>query len=143
MATVTANNYKLLLLKKIIDFSADTFKIILMQKGFSFSRSAHDGYADVSASELATAYGYTAGGNTLAGVTITQDDVNNEATVDWNNTYWTISGGNIEADGAIIYDDTVASPTVDPIIGYIDFGGTILTLDGGTFTIANIQVVNQ
>ena len=143
MATQTTNNYKLLLLKKFIDFSADTFKIILMKKGFSFSVAGHPAYADVLAFEMAAAYGYTTGGETLAGEIITQDDINNEAVVAWNNVYWTITGGNIEADGAIIYDDTLAAPTIDPIIGYIDFGGTILTLDGGTFTIANIAVVNQ
>lgn len=143
MATKTANNYKLLLMKKVIDFAADTFKIALMKKGFSFSQASHDAYGDVSASELATAYGYTAGGETLAGIIITQDDVNNVAIANWNNVYWTIAGGNVEADGAIIYDDSVVSPTTKPIIGYIDFAGTILTLDGGTFTVANVAVVTQ
>lgn len=143
MATATANNYKLLLFKKVIDFANDTFKIALMQKGFSFSKASHDAYADISGSELATLYGYTAGGNTLTLDAITQDDINNEAVVTFDNTYWTVSGGNIESDGAIIYDDTVTTPTADPVIAYIDFGGTILTLDGGTFTIANIAVVND
>ncbi len=141
MATQASNKFKELLLKKVIDGANDTFKILLMQKGFAFNRASHNVYADVSAEELPTASGYTVGGATLSGATITKDDVNNVATLTFNNASWLASGGNIEADGAIIIDDTVASPVVDPIVGYIDFTSTQLTYDGGTFTIANIGVV--
>lgn len=137
MASITPNKYKLLLMQKNIDFVNDTFKIILMQSGFSFDRVNHDAYADVSANELATAYGYTAGGATLAGLVLAQDDVNNWASAIWSNVVWTITGGNITARGAIIYDDTVAAPTAKPIIGYIDFLTDLVTYDGGTMTVAN------
>jgi hypothetical protein len=127
---------------KKVDFSADTFKIILMQSGFTYNKDTHEDYGDVSASELATASGYTAGGNTLGGVAVTEDDTNDECSITWNNTSWIASGGNIVASGAIIFDDTVATPA-DPIVGYIDFGTDQTTLDGGTFTLTNIEVVIQ
>ena len=79
----------------------------------------------------------------IQGVAVTLDNVNNECVTSWNNMSWVASGGNIESDGALIYDDTVASPVIDPIVGYIDFGETILTLDGGTFTITAIEVASQ
>ena len=60
MATEASNKIKFLLAKKAIDFSADTFKIILMQSGFTFNKDTHEGYANVSASELGTGNGYTA-----------------------------------------------------------------------------------
>ncbi len=140
MSTLAGNFFKELLAKKIIDFANDSFKIILMQKGFAYSRSAHDTYADVVAEEHVSGTGYTAAGLALAGVTITRDDINNIATVAWDNASWLATGGNLEADGAIIYDDSIASPGVDPIIGYVDFGGTYLCYDGGTLAVANITV---
>ncbi len=141
MATLASNKFKELLLKKVIDGANDTFKILLMKKGFAFNRATHTVYADVTSEELSTAYGYTAGGATLAGAAITNDSVNNLAKLTFNNASWLASGGNLEADGALIIDDTVASPVIDPIVGYIDFGGTMLVYDGGTFTVANISVV--
>jgi len=140
MASQTANNYKELLAKKVIDYAADVFKIILMEPGFAFSRSAHEIYSDISAFELPTALGYTVGGATLAGITITNDAVLAAAIMDWNNVAWPISGGDLQASGAIIYDFTVAAPDIKPLIGYIDFGGTMTTYNSGTFTVANIAV---
>jgi hypothetical protein len=137
MATQAPNHIKYLLATKAIDFSGDTFKIILMQSGFSFDIDSHAEYADVSASELATAYGYTAGGATMSGVSVSEDDTNDRCSVTWANPSWTASGGSLVASGAIIYDDTVAN---DPIVGYIDFGGDQTTLDTGTFTVANPEV---
>ena len=66
MSSYPSNKIKYLLATKAIDFANDTFKIILMATGFTFDIDTHHGYADVSASELGTGNGYTAGGNTLA-----------------------------------------------------------------------------
>lgn len=141
MASDVSNKLLYLLAKKAIDFSADTFKIILMQPGFVFNRDTHAGYANVSASELATGNGYTAGGATLTGVSVTQDDTNDYTQILWNNATWTASGGDIgPSPGAIIYDDTVTTPTADPIIGYIDFGGNQTQASGGVATIAGLEV---
>lgn len=138
MATEASNKIKYLLATKAIDFANDVFQIILMQSGFTFDKDTHHGYADVSGSELATANGYTIGGNTLAGVTVTEDDTNDRAAVTWNNTTWTAGGGPIgPSPGAIIYDDTVAD---DPVVGYIDFGGDQTQADGGVATVSNIEV---
>ena len=140
MATEASNKIKFLLVKKNVDFSADTFKIILMQSGFVFNKDNHEGYANVSASELGTGNGYTAGGATLAGVVVTEDDTNDRCEVAWNNASWTASGGTIgPTPGAIIYDDTPTTPTADPIVGYIDFGGNQSQADGGVATISNIK----
>lgn len=108
-----------------------------MKSTFVFNRASHNAYSDVSADELATANGYTAGGATLSGVSLTKDDVSNLAKVSWNSVTWSISGGNITTPGAIIYDDTTATKY---IIGYIDFGGLQTTIDGGVATIATPTV---
>jgi hypothetical protein len=141
MATAASNKLKYLLASKIIDFANDSFKIILMGTGFTFDKDSHHGYADVSASELSTGNGYTANTKTLAGVAVTEDDTDDRCEITWSNVTWTASGGAIgPSPGAIIYDDTVTTPTDDPIVGYIDFGGDQTQADGGTATISNIEV---
>jgi len=141
MTTQLSNKIKYLLATKAIDFSADSFKIILMASGFIFDRDTHHAYSDVSSSELATGYGYTRDTKTLSGVSVTEDDTNDYTEVAWSNVSWTASGGTIgPSPGAIIYDDTPTTPTANPIVGYIDFGGNQTQADGGVATIANIKL---
>ena len=138
MAGTIANNFRVLIAQGAVDFDADTFKAIAMVEGFVFNPATHDLYADVSASEQGTGYGYTAGGVTLTGASITQNDTAARADITWNNITWTASGGDVgPLAGVIIYDDTI---TGDPIVGYIDFGGSYTVADGGTATVANVKV---
>lgn len=129
MSSLLANNFLEQLLKKVIDFDVDTFKIILMGSGYVFNRATHTNYSEVNASELPTAHGYTAGGNTLGGVVVSQDDVNNCGKVVWNPTNW-MATGNLTASGAIIFENGTGI-----IVGYIDFGGDQTSLSGGVATI--------
>lgn len=141
MATTVANKLKYLLATGAINFSSNSFKIILMKSGFTFDADAHHGYADVSANELATGFGYTQNTKTLSGVTVTEDDTDDRTEITWTNVTWTASGGSIgPTPGAIIFDDTVTTPTADPIVGYIDFGGEQTQADGGVATISSIEV---
>lgn len=139
-ASVTmSNKVKYLSLVKNIDFSADSFKIILMATGFVFNKDTHHGYADVSASELATGNGYTVNTKTLAGVAVSEDDTDDRGEVTWSNVTWTASGGVIgPTPGAIVFDDTPTTPQADPVIMYIDFGGDQSQADGGIATISNL-----
>lgn len=141
----TTNYFKVLLANGIINFDdpaggGDEFRIILMQPGFVFDRASHVTYGDVSPNEIAGGTGYSVGGNLLVHHDLIQDDVLNAAIKSWNNAQWTAAGGNIVAGSAIIYDETVAAPVNNPIVGVINFAGTLTTQDGGTFTIANIAI---
>lgn len=141
MSSTVANKLKFLLASKAIDFANDSFKIILMASGFVFNPDTHHAYADVSASELATGYGYTRNTKTLSSVLVTEDDTDDRTEVTWANVTWTASGGSIgPTPGAIIFDDTVTTPTADPIVGYIDFGGEQTQADGGVATISNVEL---
>lgn len=141
MSSVASNKIKFLLATKIINFSADSFKIILMATGFVFNKDTHHVYADVLANELPTGFGYTQGTKVLAGVVVTEDDADDRTEVTWTNAAWTAAAGSIgPTPGAIIYDDTIAvAPNIDAIIGYIDFGGDQTQVDGGIATISNIE----
>lgn len=134
----SSNYFKYLLALGVIDFANDDFNIILMQPGFAFDRAAHQVYADVIGSEHAAGTGYTTGGQLLTGVGVDNNATHNATIVTWNNPAWTAAGGSIITSGAIIYDDTIDDPAIDPIVGYINFNGTLTIIDGGTFTIANV-----
>jgi len=146
MSTTVSNMARLCLANGKIDFKVDSLKICLMESGFIFDPDNDSGWADISAEELATGNGYTRDTKVLAGVVITKNDVTNKAEITFNNVTFTAAGGNIgPTPGAIIYDDSVVADGVDgtpddPIIGYIDFGGEIVQANGGTMTIANIQI---
>lgn len=137
MANTVSNHAKYMLGTGAINFSSDSFKIILMATGFTFNKDTHATYADVSASELATANGYTQNTKTLGTSTVSEDDTNDRLSVTWANAQWTASGGSIgPTPGAIIYDDTTSDNTV---IGYIDFTENQTATSGGTFTVPNIE----
>jgi hypothetical protein len=111
--------------------AGDTLKIILLNNSHTFT-ATHDGYANVSANELAGGSGYTSGGETLAGQTITTDDGDAEGAFDATDEAWT--SATFSAYHTVIYNDTVAAPTADPLICSIDFGG-VQTVSSGTLTI--------
>lgn len=138
MTTEASNKIKYLLATGAINFSSDSFIICLMATGFTFNKDTHHQYSDISASELATANGYTQKTKTLAGVAVTEDDTDDRTEITWSNVTWTASGGAIgPSPGAIIIDDTAAN---DPIVAYIDFGGDQTEPDGGTATISGLAV---
>lgn len=146
MSTAVANKARVCLANAKIDFKTDTLKICLMESGFIFDPDDDHGWADISAEELSTGFGYTQNTKTLAGVTITENDTTNRAEITSSNVVWNAAGGSIgPTPGAIIFDDTVVADVADdvpadPIIGYIDFGGEITQADGGALTISNIQI---
>ena len=91
-----------------------TFKITLHTDSYTFS-AAHAVYADLS-NELATAYGYTAGGLALTGVTLTTVTTN-DCMFDFNDPEWTATGGNIPAwRYAVVRRVGTINTFVDPLI---------------------------
>lgn len=138
-----SNHYKYKLGKKEIDLSADTFGIILMNDTFEFDPDAHATLADVTgspSSELETGNGYTRQTKTMTGGTWTEDDTNARGVRVFDSVSWTATGGVIGPVGAaIIYDDSTDDDTV---VGCIDFGEDITTLEGATLQIAAPAIEN-
>lgn len=117
-----------------------TFKAILMQSGFTLDQDADDVYADISASELATNYGYTQLGMTLSNVQIAAIS-GGISTVTWNNVVWSASGGVIgpAAGMAIIWD--TGDVNTSTIVGYVAFTGGDRSAGAGTdFTVSDIKI---
>lgn len=119
MANVILNNTKELLLTGGFDLDADTLKVMLVTSSYTPDQDAHDFINDASSAEV-SGTGYTAGGATLSGVTVTQDNTNNTAYLDAADTDWTTSTIT-NARYAIVYKDTGAAAT-SPILAIFDFG---------------------
>lgn len=121
-------------------FNGATVKLLLMATGFTFDIDAHDGYGDVSGSELANGFGYVTGGQTLTGYALAVDDVNDRADATWDDASWTAAGGDIgPSPAALPYIDSDAV-TPDVVIGDIDFGSDQTATDNGTFDVTGITV---
>ena len=123
------NNAKEQLMKKQLDFVLDTLRITL-HTGYTPNIDTHAVWADVSATEYATAGGYTVDGQALATKTVTQDDTDNEGVFDADNVTWTsLTLSPTTPSHAIIRDSTT-----DMLICYIVLGTT--ATNGGNYTVA-------
>lgn len=132
-AIVTVSNYWKY--KLLNTQAAKAFTLILMQPGFVFDKDAHLDYADISASECATAYGYTATtGIVLAGTTVAQDNTNDRGTITFSAASITPTGGNITIGGILLLQ------TTDDIIVQYGNTGTVTLTDGATFSVSTIGV---
>jgi len=109
----------------------DTIKVMLCTNLYTPDQDAHDYKNDVT-NEVAAGNGYTAGGATLGGKTLTYDGPSNTWKFDANDVVW--SASTITARYAVLYDDTPATDATKPLIGYLDFGQD-LSSSAGNFTI--------
>lgn len=117
MADVIYNSFKKKLLNGEIDLAAATIKVMLVTSGYTPDADSHDFKDDVTNEVSGT--GYTAGGATLAGKSVTQDNTDDEGVFDADDIVWASSS--ITARGAVIYKDTGTAST-SPIIAYVNFG---------------------
>lgn len=128
------NNFKEQVMEGVFNLATggDTIKQILLA-----SHTADiDGdtvYADVSGDEFATAAGYTAGGVTLSGQDVTQDNTNDRGAFDATDPSWTGLGPLASTPSHTAqYDDTPSSPA-DPVIAVWELGTT--APNGGNYTL--------
>ena len=107
------------------NLSSDTIKIALVSATTSASNGGPDTYTSITAEINGT--GYTAGGEVLSNVAVTQ--VSSSGVVDFDDVLWT--DATFTARGAIIYNSTNSGK----IIAVYDFGGD-KTVTSGTFTLS-------
>jgi len=103
---VVYNNFKEQVMEGEYAFLTDTLKMALLT-GHAVDIDLDVGFADVSGDEEAGA-GYTAGGATLAGKAVEQDNANDRGTFDATDVTWT--GLDVGTPShAVLYDFTHAS----------------------------------
>lgn len=131
MATaVWYGNALLNLAKGNIDFDTDTFKVLLTTNSYTPDQDAHDFLNDVT-NEI-TGTGYTAGGATLSGVSVTYDSGSNEVRILWSDAAWTTA--TFTARNAVIYKSRGGASSADELVAYIPFGSD-QSVTAGTFTL--------
>lgn len=126
MASLIYNSAKIKLMNGAIDLDTDTIKVALVTSSYTPNQDSHDFFDDVT--NEVTGTGYTAGGATLASVTVTQDNTNDRGVFDAADTSWTSSSiANIRA--AVVYKSTGVAST-SPLIAYIDLTTDYTTVNG-------------
>jgi hypothetical protein len=131
----TPQNFNSLVMKKLVDYDNDTFKLILCTD-FTFDRDVDIEYADISVNELATGNGYINGGHTLSGGSVVVDDANNDARRAFDTLTLSASGGSIGPfKKMLIYNDTVAN---DPIVVCFTYSNTVTVEDGSDVDFSNV-----
>ena len=122
----------------LLNGTTTNFRIALVSSAWTPVPSTNEVWADVSANEIANGNGYTTGGGTLTGVTLSQT----AGTVKFTSSafVWTASGGSIPAwrYGVVYYSGTLNSK-VNPLVGYFLGDSTPAdvpaTTSGNTLTI--------
>ena len=115
------------LAEKVHNLGADTLKVMLTNSAVVATNTIKANLTDLS-----TANGYTAGGNTAAVSTSAQTSGTYKLVLADPAT-WTASGGSIGPFRyAVLYNDTA---TNKELIGYWDYGTALTVLTGETFTL--------
>jgi hypothetical protein len=109
------------LANKEIDLDSDTLKVMLCTSSFTPDQDTHQ-YKSSVTNEV-TGTGYTAGGATLASVTVAYNGSTNTLTFDAADVSW--SASTLTARHAVIYDSTPGSDATRPLICYITFDSDI------------------
>lgn len=136
MASLIYNSAVDDLARALIDFDADTFKILLVTSSYAPNKDTHTKRSDVT--NEVTGTGYTAGGVTSA-CTVTKDTANDKVTLGFAAVSW--GSSTITAAGAVIYKST-GTASADPLVAYIDFGGNVSS-NGGTFSVGTSTITLQ
>jgi len=117
-------------LRKEHDLEDDTIKVSLHTSTYTPAQDTHE-YKDDLTNEV-TGTGYSAGGATLAGKTLTYTAGTNTITFDAADASWATS--TITARTAVLYNDTPATDGAKGLICYQQSDSDIIST-GGTFTV--------
>jgi hypothetical protein len=117
-------------LKGAVDLDTDTFKVLLTTSSYTPDQDTHEFRSDVTNEAAGT--GYTAGGATLSGVSLTYDAASNEVRLTWADATW--STATLTARTAVIYKSRGGASSADELVGYVT-GDADVTSTAGTWTL--------
>ncbi len=113
-----------------IDLQGDVFGFMLVNSGNTVDADAHR-YRSDETGEVATGSGYTYGGATISGNTVTYDAASNETRWDWNDPSFPTSS--FTCTGARIFRRNGGTSSADELVAWVEFGGAN-TVSSGTFS---------
>lgn len=109
---------------KEIDFDTDVIKVMLCTSAYVPNQDTHIYKSSVTNEVSSAGTGYTAGGYTLTGISVTYDSATNKVKFTASDT--TIAGIDIpDFRYAVIYNSSPASDATRPLLSYVDFGAAI------------------
>ena len=114
-----------------IDLDTDTFKIMLTTSTYTPNQDTHTFRSDVT--NEVTGTGYTAGGNTLSGVSVTYNAASHQLRMSWTSPTWPSS--TITARTAVIYKSRGGAATADELLAYCTESADVSST-AGTFTVS-------
>lgn len=117
MASYVPNDAKKSILNQEYSWSGNTYKVALLTSTHTPDKDNDTFWSDVSTNEV-SGTGYTTGGNTLSGLTVTVDDTNDLAYLDATDLVF--STVTLTARYAVVYEDT-GTPATSKIVAVIDF----------------------
>ena len=112
-----------------IDYDTDTFKVMLTD-GYVPNKDTHTKRSNVTGEVVGA--GYTAGGAATTCTVAAVDTANDDVEITIGAAAWAAS--TITADGAVIYKSRGGAPSADELVGFVDFGGDVIS-SSGTFTL--------
>ena len=113
-----------------IDFNSDTIKAAICTSSYTPDQDAHDYFNDVT--NEVTGTGYTAGGATLTGCTVTYDSGTNTLKLDADDVTWAPS--DITGRKVVIYKSTGTAST-SPLLVCIESDADIIS-SGAAWTLS-------
>jgi hypothetical protein len=119
----------------LIDLDSDTIVCVLLTSSYTPGRTTHSTWADMSAAEVATGGGYTAGGEALANKAVSHSS--GTVTFDADDVSW--SSATITAKYAALVKRAGGSlASGDLLVAYVDLdtGGGSVTSTASTFAVA-------
>lgn len=111
-----------------VNLSSDTIKILLTNTA---PVSTNTQYSDISGNELVSGNGYTTGGATVTLTSSSQSSGTYKYIASAGSPTWSFSGA-ASFRYVVMYDTTA---TTKYLIGWWDYGSTITTASGDTFTV--------
>ena len=111
------------LCKGAVNLSTDAIKVMLTNTA---PVATNSNYADISANELAAGNGYTTGGASVTGVTLSNSAGTESLAV--GSTTFTSATGNMGPFRYVVYYDSTPA-TNKTLIGWFDYGSSV-TLNG-------------
>ena len=121
-----------------INFSADTFKWMLVTSAYTPNKDTHTKRSDVTNEVSGT--GYTAGGAACTVTVAAVDTTNDRVVVTLGAQSWASS--TITARGAVCYKSRGGASSADELVYYVDFGADI-TSTAGTFSLTASTITYQ
>jgi hypothetical protein len=118
MASFIFNGAKAKLGDGSIDWNTDTIKVSLHTSSLTPDKDNDVFFSDIG-SEISPVGTYVAGGATLTGTSVTQDNTNDRGVYDANDVQWT--GVTSVYRYAIVYKSTGVAST-SPVIAVLDYG---------------------